>query len=222
MDLALLKLGIVLGIGAAAPIGPVNVEIARRTLRGGFGQGFALGCGAVSVDVLYATFSSLGLGRVLDRPAVLWTVAVGGIVFLVYLAALCFRAAGRALKADPIGAPEGGVVLETQPGGGAAARRAYTAGLLMTLLNPMTLAFWFVAVPGTLGPITNGAGGQLPMICGGVFVGTLGWVVAFAGTLALAGRYRKPWWLAAADLVGGATLLAFAGAALWRLARPFL
>jgi hypothetical protein len=46
--------------------------------------------------------------------------------------------------------------------------------------------------------------------------------VAFAGVLALAGRYRRAWWMAAADALGGATLLAFALAALWRLLRPFL
>ena len=219
MDYGLLKLGILLGLGAAAPIGPVNVEIARRTLRGGFRHGFALGCGAVSVDVLYAILSSQGLARVLAHKAVFWTLAVGGVTLLLYLAAICFRAAWRALKTDPIDA---GASSDTQRLSRESARGAYAAGVLMTLLNPMTLAFWFVAVPGTLGPITRDRVGQLPVVCAGVFFGTLAWVAVFAGVLALAGRYRKPWWLAAADLAGGATLLAFAGVALWRLARPFL
>lgn len=223
VDYGLLKLGIVLGLGAAAPIGPVNVEIARRTLRGGFVPGFALGCGAVSVDVLYAVLSSQGLRRVLDRPGVYWALAVGGIAVLLYLAALCFRAAWRARGgADPIAA----AVAPTDVAGpdivAGTVRGAYATGVLMTLLNPLTLAFWFVAVPGTLGPITEEPRAHLPMICAGVFVGTLGWVVVFAGALALAGRYRKTWWLAAADVAGGATLLAFALAALWRLLRPFL
>jgi threonine/homoserine/homoserine lactone efflux protein len=241
VDYGLLKLGIVLGLGAAAPIGPVNVEIARRTLRGGFVPGFALGCGAVSVDVLYAVLSSQGLQRVLDRPAVYWTLGVGGIAVLLYLSALCFRAAWRARRVDPLTVPTtspepggaaGGAPMSDpgrEPNGGPApaapagtARGAYGAGVLMTLLNPLTLAFWFVAVPGTLGPITEEPRAHLPMICAGVFLGTLGWVVAFAGTLALAGRYRRAWWTAAADAAGGATLLAFALAALWRLARPFI
>jgi L-lysine exporter family protein LysE/ArgO len=220
LDYGLLKLGILLGLGAAAPIGPVNVEIARRTLRGGFRHGFGLGCGAVSVDVFYAILSSQGLGRVLDHKAVFWTLAVGGITLLLYLAAMCFRAAWRALKTDPIDMGAGSTDAQRVPR--ESVRGAYAAGVLMTLLNPMTLAFWFVAVPGTLGPITRDRVGQLPVVCAGVFFGTLAWVVVFAGVLALAGRYRKPWWLAAADLAGGATLLAFAGVALWRLARPFL
>src|SRR5689334_15642575 len=87
--------GIALGVGAAVPIGPVNVEIARRTFRGGFPAGFALGCGAVTIDVTYAILSSLSLKDVLTRPAVLWPITIGGIAFLFYLAFLSLRGAAR-------------------------------------------------------------------------------------------------------------------------------
>ena len=46
MLFATLSRGILLGWGVAVPLGPVNVEIARRTLRGGFRAGFFLGMGA--------------------------------------------------------------------------------------------------------------------------------------------------------------------------------
>jgi L-lysine exporter family protein LysE/ArgO len=213
---ALLKFGILLGIGAAAPIGPVNVEIARRTLRGGFRAGFALGCGAVSVDVFYAVLASQGFKRVLERPGVALTLGVAGAAVLLYLATLCLRAAWRAMKTDPLAAAE------AAPSQQVSARGAYLTGVLMTLLNPLTLAFWFVAVPGAVGPITEEPRRDLPMICVGVFVGTLGWVVLFAGLLALLGRHRRPWWVALADAIGGLTLLAFALLALWRLAGAFL
>ena len=218
MGLGLLKFGILLGIGAAAPIGPVNVEIARRTLRGGFGAGFALGCGAVSVDVLYAILASQGLKRVLDRPAVAITLGVAGAAVLLYLATMCLRAAWRAMKTDPLAVE----AVASAPPPRNSAGGAYLTGVLMTLLNPLTLAFWFVAVPGAVGPITEEPRRDLPMICAGVFVGTLGWVVLFSGVLALLGRYRRPWWTAFADALGGITLLAFALLALWRLRGSFL
>jgi threonine/homoserine/homoserine lactone efflux protein len=105
-------------------------------------------------------------------------------------------------------------------------RGAYVTGVLMTLLNPLTLAFWFVAVPGALGPITEEPRRDLPMICAGVFLGTLGWVVLFAGALAFAAgrphRRRRPGWRVAADALGGFTLLGFALLALWRLRGAFL
>jgi threonine/homoserine/homoserine lactone efflux protein len=92
----------------------------------------------------------------------------------------------------------------------------------MTLLNPMTLGFWFLAVPAALGAITQDPANDLPMICAGVFIGTFAWVVAFAGVLAWAGRWRRPWWLAAADAVGGTVLFCFGTIELWRVVRPLL
>src|SRR5579862_1875601 len=77
-----------LGLGAAAPIGPVNVEIARRTLRGGFWPGLTLGAGAVTVDCLYSLLSSQSLGPIVNRPAVKWTFAIAGFILLVYLGAM--------------------------------------------------------------------------------------------------------------------------------------
>ena len=195
------------------PIGPVNVEIARRTIRGGFWAGFALGCGAVTVDVSYAIASSLSLGQMLNRRAVVWPLTIGGIVFLLYLAFLALRGAVRDLKTDPLAhahaAPPRGSV-------------AYVTGILMTLLNPMTLAFWFLVLPGDIGIITKDPARDLPMICIGVFIGTLGWVLSFAGALHAAGRWRRNWWLAAADAVGGLVLFAFALAGLWRAMRLLL
>lgn len=220
LNIGLLKFGVLLGIGAAAPIGPVNVEIARRTLRGGFRAGCALGCGAVSVDVFYAILASQGLRRVLDRPAIMLALGIAGATMLLWLAIMCFRGARHAWHADPITAAE------SKTATGQSVHAAYVTGVLMTLLNPITLAFWFVAVPGALGPITEEPRRDLPMICAGVFVGTLSWVVFFAGLLALLGRRltsrRRAAWLAVADLVGGLTLLGFAILALWRLRVAFL
>ena len=222
--LTLILRGIALGISAAAPIGPVNVEIARRTLRGGFRSGFALGCGAVSVDVLYAVLSSLSLRELFQRPAVVLWVTIAGTLFLLYLAFLSLRGAARALRTDPLLAATPSTPPPESAASTGSLRGAYLTGVLMTLLNPMTLGFWFVAVPAVVGSFTEEPRRDLPMICAGVFVGTLGWVVFFAGVLAWAGaRARRPARLAAvADAVGGITLLGFALLALWRLRGSFL
>jgi L-lysine exporter family protein LysE/ArgO len=206
---AILLKGLALGLGAAVPIGPVNVEIARRVLRNGFRNGFSLGCGAVSIDVTYAILSALGLRPVLDRPMLRLPVTIGGVLLLAVLGFLSLRGAIGALKSDPLrDLPRAGSV-----------HGAYLTGLLMTLLNPMTLAFWFVAVPGAVGSITTDPGRDLPIICVGVFVGTLAWVIFFCSTLSLLGRWRRAWWLAAADAVGGLMLLGFAAAGCWHLYR---
>jgi threonine/homoserine/homoserine lactone efflux protein len=135
-------------------------------------------------------------------------------LLLTYLGALCLRGEREAFRADPIA-----YTPDVHRG---VARSAYLAGLAMTLFNPMTLAFWFVAVPALVGSVAGGVAQDLPWICVGVFIGTLGWVVTFAAVLALAGRYRRNWWLAAADAVGGFTLLVFAAAALLSSLRALL
>jgi L-lysine exporter family protein LysE/ArgO len=204
--------GLTLGLGAAAPIGPVNVEIARRALRGGFWAGFALGCGAVTIDVTYAILSSLSLGPLVGRRDVQLTIGIAGFVLLVYLGLLSLASAKQHLGTDPL--------KENRPAESAPAAHlgAYQTGLLMTLVNPMTLLFWFIVLPGR-GANTQDPRHDLPMICAGVFIGTLGWVVAFSGFLGWLGRWRRNWWMAAADGLGGLMLLTLAFVGLWRLIR---
>ena len=220
---ALFTKGVLLGLGAAVPIGPVNVQIARLALRHGFAPAFALGCGAVTVDVAYAVFTSVGVEWLTRQPQVEWALRAGGILLLTYLGVMCLRGERMAWRADPV-ATAGG----SAPGPAATrgAARAYATGLLMTLLNPMTLAFWFIAVPAIAGPMadpsSDGAAGNLPVLCSGVFAGTVAWVTFFAGVLAGAGKFRQNWWLAAADAAGGAALLVFAAAALLSSLQPFL
>jgi len=215
---ALLAKGIALGLGAAVPIGPVNVQIARRALRGGFWQGFALGCGAVTADVTYAALTSLGVRRVFELKVVEWTVRVGGVLLLTYLGVLCLRGEREAWRCDLIA----GGANSSSGAHRSAHRSAYLTGLAMTLFNPMTLAFWFVAVPALVGSVADDLARELPFVGAGVFIGTLAWVVCFSGTLAAAGRFRRNWWLAAADAAGGATLLVFAAAALLSSIRSLL
>jgi threonine/homoserine/homoserine lactone efflux protein len=201
--------GLALGLGAAVPIGPVNVEMARRVLRTGFGNGFALGCGAVTIDVTYAILSSLGLRPVLNRPFLQIPLEVAGLLFLTFLGVMSIRSARQAVSDDVL-------LDQSQP---RSVHGAYLTGLLMTLLNPMTLAFWFIAVPGAVGSITKDPSRDLPVICAGVFFGTIAWVLFFCMLLLVLGKWRKPWWLALADWVGGIMLLGFAALGVWHLCR---
>src|SRR3954471_5312098 len=98
---AILK-GILLGLGAAVPIGPVNVQIARRTLRDGFGRGVALGAGAVTVDVTYAVLSTLGFQAIGNRRAVVVPLTLAGALLLGYLGVQSLLAARRTMQALPL------------------------------------------------------------------------------------------------------------------------
>jgi L-lysine exporter family protein LysE/ArgO len=211
----LLVNGILLGLGAAAPIGPVNVEIARRILRFGRGAGFVLGCGAVTVDVVYAVVTSVALLRVLHHPRVMIALSVAAAIFLIYLACLCLRSAlaGHATAEGHEAAV---------PGRRPSWAQHYVTGLLLTSLNPMTLAFWFVAVPGTVAAGPARAPLALPVVCAGVFFGAFAWVCIFTGLVERLKKFGRQRWLRWIDLTGGLMLLAFAIRTIWRLTAPTL
>jgi L-lysine exporter family protein LysE/ArgO len=226
--LPLLVTGLTLGIGAAAPIGPVNVEIARRTLKFGPRAGFLLGCGAVTVDVAYAAATSVAMVPVLQYPRAMRAMSVAAAIFLTYLGLLCLRSAWRGHGSDGgstdgvTGGRDGDGRREGGSGGidggdaVPAGRRHYLTGLLMTALNPMTLMFWFVAVPGAAA--RPGVG--LAPVALGVFLGALAWVAFFTTLVGRLRAFGGQRWLAWIDLAGGLTLLTFAGHAIWRLIRP--
>ena len=200
--------GILIGLGAAVLIGQVNVEIARRTLRGGFLAGFSVGAGACTVDVMYAGLTTLGIGPLLRHPGVEITLAVTAVLVLTYLGSQCLLAAWRVTRADDsdIAPPPSG-------------RAGYATGLVMTVTNPMTLAFWFFTLPGIAGPVSRS---QLFPVAAGVFVGTVSWVVTFAGILSAARRFRRDLWMRFADVFGGITLIAFAVRTFLRSIYPHL
>ncbi len=199
MHLATIGRGVLLGLGAAAPIGPVNLEIARRSLRQGFAAGFSLGCGAATIDILYAVVSSLSVRPLLNRPGLLTGLGIVGGLFIGYLGVMCFVSAAKPIA---LGETSG------------RSRRNYLTGLLMTGLNPMTLAFWFIAVPGVVGQITADPKHDLPWVCAGVFAATIAWVGGFSGSCAGGAMERDIMaacggcgrWNAAAGICGGGDL----------------
>jgi L-lysine exporter family protein LysE/ArgO len=204
--------GCFLGLGAAIPIGPVNVAIARQVLRSGFWSGFFLGCGAVTIDVICAILSSLSFTLISEHSRLFIPLQIIGGAFLAYLGILCWISAWKALKHRE--------EIESAPP--PAIHRSYITGFLMTGTNPYTLLFWFTAVPGAAGKMGSQTTHALPMICLGVFSATILWVISFSGALKWAGSWRRQVWMLGADAVGGLMLLAFAITAFWKAWRGFL
>ena len=217
--LGLLGFGAVLGLGVAVPIGPVNAEIARRTLRGGFLSGFSVGAGATSVDVGWALVTSLALTQIqnlVNNPTVKLVLGLAGAILLAYFAVGCFIGASRATRTDAFG----GDSPANQPSAGG----GFLTGFLMNLLNPWVLMFWLVTVPGQVGSMHQNAAGaaSLPVVCAGVALGAISWVTFFSAALSRVGLRHRQRWAIGADLVGGVSLAVFAVLGLWRTGRAFL
>ena len=58
--------GIIIGIIASAPMGPVGILCIQRTLNKGRWYGFVTGVGAACSDIVYALFTGLGMSFVMD------------------------------------------------------------------------------------------------------------------------------------------------------------
>jgi len=58
--------GMLIGMIASAPMGPVGVLCVQRTLKKGRWYGFATGIGAAVSDIFYAAISGLGMSFVMD------------------------------------------------------------------------------------------------------------------------------------------------------------
>ncbi|MBR1621937.1 MAG: LysE family transporter [Prevotella sp.] len=58
--------GMLIGILASAPMGPVGILCVQRTLNKGRWYGFVTGVGAAASDIIYALFTGLGMSFVMD------------------------------------------------------------------------------------------------------------------------------------------------------------
>jgi L-lysine exporter family protein LysE/ArgO len=168
----LLGQGMFVGVALAAPIGPINVEIVRRCLRGGFRSGWLVGAGAVSADTLYAVLVVSGLTPLADRPALRLPLYLAGAAMLAYVGWSSLRAAFAGN--EPV------IVTPSR-------RRSYATGFLMAALNPMGIVYWLSIGAALVATAVDqvGAAGS-PLLVGGVFFGILFWVTLLCGLVLVA------------------------------------
>lgn len=86
--LELLIKGLIVGILASAPMGPVGVLTIQRTLNKGRWFGMVTGLGAAASDIIYAAVSLLGMSFVMDfieNPRnMFWFKVIGGILLMLF------------------------------------------------------------------------------------------------------------------------------------------
>ena len=76
--------GVIIGIVASAPMGPVGVLCVQRTLNKGRAYGLVTGMGAALSDILYALLTGYGLSLLYDvisnRDTIYWMQLVGATI----------------------------------------------------------------------------------------------------------------------------------------------
>lgn len=86
--------GMLIGIVASAPMGPVGVLCVQRTLNKGRWYGFVTGIGASISDIIYALITGLGMSFVMDlitEPQTLFFLRIFGSLLLMGFGIFCWR-----------------------------------------------------------------------------------------------------------------------------------
>lgn len=127
--------GVIIGIVASAPMGPVGVLTVQRTLNKGRAYGWVTGIGAAVSDLLYALVTGLGMSFVMDfvsNPRTMHWLQLTGAVML-------FLFGVHTYKSDPSQS-----MRNVSHRRGSLMHNAAT-GLAVTLSNPL-IVFLFVAL----------------------------------------------------------------------------
>lgn len=126
--------GLIIGIIASAPMGPVGVLTVQRTLNKGRWYGFFTGVGAAISDILYAAISLVGISLVMDfveKPRnMFWLKLIGSIMLFVFGAYTYLSRPGQ--------------VKHVKGKRGSLMHNGFT-GFLVTLSNPLII-FLFIAL----------------------------------------------------------------------------
>ena len=86
--------GLVIGIVASAPMGPVGVLCVQRTLNKGRWYGLVTGLGAALSDILYAMITGIGMSSVLQfvqKPDTMYVLQLVGSVMLFFFGYYTFK-----------------------------------------------------------------------------------------------------------------------------------
>ncbi len=161
--------GMVIGLIAAAPIGPVNLICIRRTLAKGPVNGFVSGLGAALGDGVFAVVTAFGLTAIAQaiEGFSLALQLAGGTLLLVF----GWWTYGAETEA---GTSKQGKIQETA---GSSLLRAMLSTFLLTITNPATLfgfAALFAGLGGLLGEDTSFIEAGI-VVCGVIGGSALWW-----------------------------------------------
>jgi hypothetical protein len=133
--LELILKGIIIGIIASAPMGPVGILCIQRTLKKGRWYGFVTGIGAAFSDIIYALITGLGMSFVMDlitNPTNKFWLQISGSVVLMLFGVYCW-------KSNPASH-----VHQSSQNKGSYSHNGFTA-FLLTFSNPLILLLFMAS-----------------------------------------------------------------------------
>ena len=175
-DFYLVMSGVIMGLIAAVPIGPVNLICIRRTFAFGPLNGFVSGLGAALGDGIFAAITGFGLtwiAQLIEGYATIIELTGGAMMVWMGYRTFVSPPVPRCAEVKPDGA---GTNLE----------RAMISTFALTITNPVTLLSFGVMFA-SLGGLAGGAGSfhDASFVVAGVIGGSAGWWLALTTVIGL-------------------------------------
>jgi threonine/homoserine/homoserine lactone efflux protein len=200
--------GLLLGLSIAAPIGPVNLAMIHRGLRDGFAGAFLLGAGSTAADLIYILLAYAGADPLSHR---IWARAAlfgAGAIVMGWLGVQAIRAAFTSRG------PEGG-----EGAAGERGRSAFVSGFCITIVNPMTIAFWLGILSAALAARDRAPVGLELLYVASLAAGCLLWTLGLASALHFGRRVASGPVLKIVSALAGCVLLGFGVQFAWKALR---
>jgi arginine exporter protein ArgO len=188
--------GLVAGYGIAIPVGAIAILIIETGIRRGFWSGFSAGAGAATADLAYASVAAIAgaqlaeaLGGYADSIQM-----ISGLVLLLIGVAGIWRIRRR-----------------RQPAKGTTNRgrrypQIYLQFLGLTLLNPLTVAYFAALVLGLDSLAGMGVEGRLAFVAG-AGLASLSWQTLLAAVSGLGNRIASKQAQAVTSYLGNAIVI---------------
>lgn len=147
-----------MGLSVAAPVGPTNLEIIRRGLKGGWKSAavFCIGILIAVIILFIATFSGFSFLAKSNSLTIILLIAGSAVLFyLAYHAILdFFHTQNKELLEKP------------------STRKNLTSGIILTLANPVALALWVGIIGAHLASNENSLREGI-LLCSGILLGEI-------------------------------------------------
>ena len=198
IDFGLAANGVAIGVAVAAPIGPVNLIVIRRTLRYGWLNGFLSGGGAAAGDAIFAAIAAFGLTAAVDFVISFETVLqfIGGF-FLIGLGLRTWFARPHFGDEEPVNAS-------------GAMAAVFAATFVLTITNPATMLGFIAIFGGIAGLAAAGEDyGHAATIVLAVMSGSILWWASVSGFVSLFRHRMNDRMLVIVNRVSGVLIFGF-------------
>lgn len=210
MIISLLVKGVIVGLLASIPLGPIGVICIQRTINKGKISGFLSGMGAATADTIFAAIAGFSLTIIIsyiEERQIIFQ-AIGGVIVLLLGIKIFYTNPIKQLRRHK---KKQNNLLQD-----------YLSVLAVTITNPLAI-FLFIALFASIGVVTDNINWILSLVTtSGVLIGAgLWWYILTTLVYAFRRKFRlkQLWWI---NKVSGAAIFLIGALAIIGLIRLFI